>query len=207
MPKEDLLSDLPDLYEPSQVPPEVEERLARKFEVSFETLVRRLVELRAISWELGKWLLNGAVFPYSDISAEKKPYSFKLNSAPIISPDNDPPLDQEFRCPGDPPHLVRLRQAPPPGFRLFTQGVEVAEISFEGTRENALLFAHGRERPLELRRDPLNPFDPNAVEVLGRWKDEEGKEFSGHLGWVPKEAAARLATEAPRGNSSLPWRL
>jgi len=37
------------------------------------------------------------------------------------------------------------------------------------------------------------------VEVLGRWKDEEGKEFSGHLGWVPKEIAARLATEAPRG--------
>ncbi|MGB9875623.1 MAG: HIRAN domain-containing protein, partial [bacterium] len=54
-----------------------------------------------------------------------------------------------------------------------------------------------KERSLELKRDPQNPYDQNAIEVIGHWRDEKGKERSGLLGYVPKELAARLAQEAP----------
>ena len=177
------------------------ERLALKFRVSFEALVRRLMDLRAIRKDLGKWLLSGAAgagLPFSGASSREHSSFLKLPPAPVISPDEVPPFDYEFRYPRDPPHWVRLRQAPPSGFRLFAQGVEVAGISFEDAQENAFLFSYRKERSLELRRDPENPYDKNAVEVLGRWSDENGKECSGHLGWVPKELAARLASETPQ---------
>jgi len=89
-----------------------------------------------------------------------------------------------------------LRQPPPEGAQLFAQGIEVAGISFESSRENALSFAYGKERSLELRRDPQNPFDQNAIEVIGRWRDKERKECSGLLGYVPRELAARMAKDA-----------
>jgi Zn-dependent peptidase ImmA (M78 family) len=199
MPKEDLLSDLPDLYEPGQIPSQVE-HLALKFQVSFEAVVRRLMDLRAIRKDLGDWLLSGAAgagLPFSGASSREHSSFLKLPPAPVISPEENFPFNQEFRYPGDPPHWVRLRQPSPEGALLFAQGVEVAGISFEGTRENALLFAYGKERSLELKRDPKNPYDKNAVEVLGRWYDAQGKECSGLLGYIPRELAARLAREAP----------
>jgi len=35
----------------------------------------------------------------------------------------------------------------------------------------------------------------NAIEVIGHWKDKEGKECSGLLGYLPRELAARLAQD------------
>ena len=95
------------------------------------------------------------------------------------------------------PSLDPLETTCPEGAKLFAQGMEVVGISFESTRENALSFAYGKERSLELKRDPQNPYDQNAIEVIGHWRDEEGKERSGLLGYVPRELAARLAQEAP----------
>jgi len=199
MPKEDLLSDLPDLYEPEQITSQVE-HLSQKFQISFEAMVRRLMDLKALRKDLGDWLLSGAAgtgLPFSEVSSGENSSFLKLPPAPVISPEEIPPFDYEFRFPGDPPHWVRLRQPAPEGAEFLAQGVEVAGISFEGTRENAFHFAYGKERSLELRRDPLNPYDKNAVEVIGRWRDAQGKERSGLLGYVPKELAARLAREAP----------
>ena len=199
MPKEDLLSDLPDLYEPGQIPSQVE-HLALKFQVSFEAVVRRLMDLRAIRKDFGDWLLSGAAgagLPFSGASSGENSSFLKLTLAPVISPEEVPPFDYEFRFPGDPPHWVRLRQPAPEGAEFLAQGIEVAGISFDSARENALSFAYGKERSLEVKRDPLNPYDKNAVEVIGHWKDEKGKECSGLLGYVPKELAYRLAREAP----------
>ena len=203
MPKEEVLSSLPDLYEPEQILSYVES-LASKFEVSFQAVVRRLMELKALRKDLGEWLLSGraqAGFSFSSIP-DKENYSTSEmpahRPAPVISPEKEPPLNSEFRYPGDPPHWVRLRQAPPEGAKLMAQGIEVAGISFEGTKENAFLFAFGRDRSLKLKRDPLNPYDQNAVEVIGHWKDSQGKECSGLLGYIPKELAFRLAQEAPK---------
>ena len=50
-------------------------------------------------------------------------------------------------------------------------------------------------RPLELRRDPDNPHDPNAIAVHPAGGGEQ-------LGWVPRELAAELAPELDAGQ---PW--
>ena len=50
-------------------------------------------------------------------------------------------------------------------------------------------------RPLELRRDPDNPHDPNAIAVHPAGGGEQ-------LGWVPRELAAELAPELDAGR---PW--
>lgn len=210
MPKEELLESLPDLYELEQIHSQVE-RLSQKFEVSFEAVVRRLMDLKALRKDLGEWLLSGA--PQANISSPEAGNSCSSSHVPsgeiaslpklpekhlpVIYPEDAFPYNSEFRYPGDPPHWIRLRQPPPEGAKLFAQGIEVAGISFESARENALSFAYGKERSLELKRDPQNPYDQNAVEVLGHWRDQKGKEHSGLLGYIPKELAARLAQEAP----------
>jgi hypothetical protein len=47
--------------------------------------------------------------------------------------------------------------------------------------------------PLDLRRDPGNPHDPNAIAVLAG---------GAQVGWVPREVAADLAPELDAGK---PW--
>jgi HIRAN domain len=49
-------------------------------------------------------------------------------------------------------------------------------------------------RPLELRRDPDNPYDPNAVAVNVAGGGER-------LGFVPRELAAELAPELDKGTA------
>jgi len=200
MPKEELLSVLPDLYEAEQISSQVE-FLSQKFEVSFEAMVRRLMDLRALRKDWGEWLLSGAPeaqIPTSESeSRETVPFSRSPEkNLPVISPEEAFPFNQEFHYPGDPPHWIRLRQPVPEGAKLFAQGIEVAGISFESTRENVVHFVYGKERSLELKRDPQNPYDKNAIEVIGHWRDEEGKEHSGLLGYVPRELALRLAKDA-----------
>ena len=50
-------------------------------------------------------------------------------------------------------------------------------------------------RPLELRRDPENPHDPNAIAVHAPGGEQ--------VGWVPRELAAEIAPELDR--SSTAW--
>ncbi|MGH2821879.1 MAG: HIRAN domain-containing protein [Thermoleophilaceae bacterium] len=50
-------------------------------------------------------------------------------------------------------------------------------------------------RPLELRRDPENRHDPNAIAVHHEGAGEQ-------VGWVPREVAAELAPELDEGR---PW--
>jgi hypothetical protein len=52
----------------------------------------------------------------------------------------------------------------------------------------------GPGRPLELRRDPDNVHDPNAIAVLAPGGER--------VGWVPRDAAAELAPQLDAGR---PW--
>jgi hypothetical protein len=52
----------------------------------------------------------------------------------------------------------------------------------------------GPGRPLQLRRDPKNPHDPNAIAVLAPTGEQ--------VGWVPREAASELAPQLDAGR---PW--
>ena len=80
--------------------------------------------------------------------------------------------------------------------QLAEQGLRVAGVAGAGQHHvEALqteLVAPGE--PLELRRDPGNPHDPNAIAVHpARGGDQ--------VGWVPREIAEELAPELDSGKA------
>ena len=79
---------------------------------------------------------------------------------------------------------------------LAAVGVRVAGVAGAG-RHHAEAIASSDAvapgRPLELRRDPDNEHDPNAIAI------HAGGE---QVGWVPRELAAELAPELDAGG---PW--
>jgi hypothetical protein len=84
----------------------------------------------------------------------------------------------------DAPELAerRVRIAAVAGARQHhTEAVETADV--------------GPGRPLELRRDPDNEHDPNAIAVHTADAGEQ-------VGWVPREIAAELAPDLDAGR---PW--
>jgi hypothetical protein len=77
---------------------------------------------------------------------------------------------------------------------LAVRGLRVAAIAgarFQTATLESEAAAPGR--PLELRRDPDNEHDPNAIAVLAG---------GAQVGWVPRELAAELAPELDAGR---PW--
>ena len=56
-------------------------------------------------------------------------------------------------------------------------------------------------RPLELRRDPDNPHDPNAIAVHPAGGGEQAGRGAAQVGWVPRELAAELAPELDAGQA------
>jgi HIRAN domain len=75
---------------------------------------------------------------------------------------------------------------------LAARGLRVATVAGAGFH-HAIGDAAAPGRPLELRRDPANEHDPNAIEVLA------GGE---RIGFVPRELAEELAPELDAGR---PW--
>jgi hypothetical protein len=73
---------------------------------------------------------------------------------------------------------------------LAARGIHVVSVAGVRYRPDA---AVGPGDPLQLRRDPANEHDPNAIEVLA------GGEL---VGFVPRELAAELAPELDAGK---PW--
>jgi hypothetical protein len=76
---------------------------------------------------------------------------------------------------------------------LAARGVRVAGVAgarFQGEAVAGDAAAPGR--PLELRRDPGNEHDPNAIAVLAGGEQ---------VGWVPRELAAEIAPQLDRGAS------
>jgi hypothetical protein len=80
---------------------------------------------------------------------------------------------------------------------LAARGLRVAGVAGAGRHHAGALAGDGAApgAPLELRRDPGNEHDPNAIQVHpARGGDQ--------LGWVPRELAAELAPELDGGR---PW--
>jgi len=80
---------------------------------------------------------------------------------------------------------------------LAARGWRIAGVAGAAAHHAEILASDdvGPGRPLELRRDPDNPHDPNAIAVHvagGR----------GQAGWVPRELAAELAGDLDAGR---PW--
>jgi hypothetical protein len=80
---------------------------------------------------------------------------------------------------------------------LTRRGLRVAGVAGAARHHAEALEAAevGPGRPLELRRDPENPHDPNAIAVHPAGAGEQ-------LGWVPRELAQELAPDLDAGD---PW--
>jgi HIRAN domain len=76
---------------------------------------------------------------------------------------------------------------------LAARGLRVAAVAGAARHHAEALASDAAApgRPLELRRDPGNPHDPNAVKVL--------LEDGAQAGWVPRELAAELAGDLDGG--------
>jgi HIRAN domain-containing protein len=79
---------------------------------------------------------------------------------------------------------------------LAARGLHVAGVAGAGAHHAEALESEdlGPGRPLELRRDPGNEHDPNAIAVHAAGGDQ--------VGWVPRELAAELASEL---DARRPW--
>jgi hypothetical protein len=79
--------------------------------------------------------------------------------------------------------------------RLAERGLRVAGVAGAGRHHSDALQANASEpgSRLELRRDPDNPHDPNAIAVFAGGEQ---------VGWVPRELAADLA---PQIDAGTPW--
>jgi HIRAN domain len=77
---------------------------------------------------------------------------------------------------------------------LAARGLRVMGVAGAGAHHTDALAADSVApgRPLELRRDPANAHDPNAIAVHDPVSGEQ-------VGWVPREVAAELAGELDAG--------
>jgi hypothetical protein len=84
------------------------------------------------------------------------------------------------------------REAP----ELAALGLRVVGVAGAGQHHADALASEAAApgSPLELRRDPGNPHDANAIAVHGAHGQQ--------VGWVPRELAAELASELDAGR---PW--
>jgi len=75
---------------------------------------------------------------------------------------------------------------------LAAAGLRIAGVAGAGSHHADALASDAAApgRPLELRRDPGNPHDPNAIAVHAG---------AAQVGWVPRELAAELAPAIDRG--------
>ena len=72
--------------------------------------------------------------------------------------------------------------------RPFT-ATKVVGVTFNNAQENIKRLAR-KDIPLELVREPNNPYDPNAIKVMvAEW----------FLGYIRKELASKLAPEIDAG--------
>jgi HIRAN domain len=80
---------------------------------------------------------------------------------------------------------------------LATRGLRVAAVAGAARHHDEQLQsdAVAPGSALELRRDPSNAHDPNAIAVHG------GAGAAPQVGWVPRELAAELAGELDAGNA------
>lgn len=106
--------------------------------------------------------------------------------------------EQEYRRPDDPPHIIRIDQPRPQGLpKKIAEYINVAGISQPEYQKVTLSFIHGKQREIELERDPMNQYDPNAIKVIGTWVDESGVRHREQLGWVPAKTAKEIAENYP----------
>ena len=86
-----------------------------------------------------------------------------------------------------------LKENPlPQGHQIYAKRLEPTGLGIEDRKESAVRFARGSHQRLRLEHEPENQVDPNAVRVIGIWR-ESGEEHHARLGYVPHQLAGAIA--------------
>ncbi|MDR6225724.1 HIRAN domain-containing protein [Desmospora profundinema] len=113
-------------------------------------------------------------------------------SSPIISEPTKRGFDNVFRLEKDDENVLRINQHQPKGCpRKVAEFLPIVGMTKENRDVGAKKFILGENRKLELRKQPDNPYDKNAIRVYGHctYKDEK---LTIMLGYVPREEAKKL---------------
>ena len=78
----------------------------------------------------------------------------------------------------------------PDEYQIFEQRLEV--VGIQHRKKAAQRFATGNQQRLKLKPEPSNEYDPNAIRVIGVWKDSSGQERTAHIGYLNKNLARIL---------------
>lgn len=81
--------------------------------------------------------------------------------------------------------LIKEKEA-----RVFA--TRLAGVSYEGRQ--VYVEKMSKDTPLVLKREPQNPYDPNAIAVIACFPMEEQK-----IGYIPKEIAKEMAEKMDAG--------
>jgi hypothetical protein len=93
-------------------------------------------------------------------------------------------------------NVIRIDEKEPTGFPIcLAWECRVAGISYR--EADAEDFIAGRNRSLQLVREPDNTVSPLAVKVVGEWRDSAGNLRLAQLGYIPSDIAESIATRAP----------
>lgn len=120
--------------------------------------------------------------------------------APIIEDYYERGTEKEYRRPDDPEHVIRINQNPPKGCpRKVESYVAVAGTSQPEYRTALELLIAGTARQVTIERDPDNPYDSNAIKVIGHWIAQDGSQCMAQIGWVPRETVSAVLSEISDG--------
>lgn len=71
--------------------------------------------------------------------------------------------------------------------------IALTGVTFKGRQNNLWMLRNAQKGYLTLRREPSNPYDPNAIQVLAHCKATDGTENVVLVGYMPKNKAYWLA--------------
>lgn len=113
--------------------------------------------------------------------------------APVIDEISERQFNKDYRLSSDNIDVIRINQGSPKGLtKKAKEFIEIMGLTKENRHIFAEKFIKGSNRRLELRKEPTNPYDSNAIEVYG-YCEYEGQAINGKLGYIPKAVAAELS--------------
>ena len=108
---------------------------------------------------------------------------------PVVYPMQMTKEVDTYREPGDPEHIVRFNIPIVNNAIRVGKNVPVAGVTFRMDDVNS--FAFGCHQWCSLEFEPTNPYDKNAIKVIGYWDEDESfdRPAHGHIGYIPKTKA------------------
>lgn len=118
----------------------------------------------------------------------RRPGSINL---PVFETRAEAPYDVLFIAKDSKPFIIHFKQHYN-GIATLTRDIAVNGIS--KYQSNVLDFLNGsNHRGIRIEREPNNPYDKNALKVIGIWEDKETL-----FGYVPKEYAGKVVRLYPQ---------